>query len=105
MDTKSRDKRADFSAFQFRVMVRFCGAALIATVAVIALYLFLWKRRGGDLVVWLMERWLDVTHEEAFYLYHDYFRSYKEIFFGVAIVLVFLLMLWYLFFETYRARS
>ena len=97
MDTKSRDKRADFSAFQFRVMVRFCGAALIATVAVIALYLFLWKRRGGDLVVWLMERWLDVTHEEAFYLYHDYFRSYKEIFFGVAIVLVFLLMLWYLF--------
>mgnify|MGYP002543663310 FL=1 len=97
MDTKSRDKRADFSAFQFRVMVRFCGAALIATVVVIALYLFLWKRRGGDLVVWLMERWLDVTHEEAFYLYHDYFRSYKEIFFGVAIVLVFLLMLWYLF--------
>lgn len=78
-------------------MVRFCGAALIATVVVIALYLFLWKRRGGDLVVWLMERWLDVTHEEAFYLYHDYFRSYKEIFFGVAIVLVFLLMLWYLF--------
>ena len=99
MDTKSRDerKRADFSVFQFRVMVRFCGAALIATVVVIALYLFLWKRRGGDLVVWLMERWLDVTHEEAFYLYHDYFRSYKEIFFGVAIVLVFLLMLWYLF--------
>ena len=98
MDTKSRDerKRADFSVFQFRVMVRFCGAALIATVVVIALYLFLWKRRGGDLVVWLMERWLDVTHEEAFYLYHDYFRSYKEIFFGVAIVLVFLLMLWYL---------
>ena len=78
-------------------MVRFCGAALIATVVVVALYLFLWKRRGGDLVVWLMERWLDVTHEEAFYLYHDYFRSYKEIFFGVAIVLVFLLMLWYLF--------
>lgn len=99
MDTKSRDerKRADFSVFQFRVMVRFCGAALIATVVVVALYLFLWKRRGGDLVVWLMERWLDVTHEEAFYLYHDYFRSYKEIFFGVAIVLVFLLMLWYLF--------
>lgn len=44
-----------------------------------------------------MERWLDVTHEEAFYLYHDYFRSYKEIFFSSAIVLVFLLMLWYLF--------
>ena len=99
MDTKSRaeQKRADFSVFQFRVMVRFCGAALIATFVVIALYLFLWKRRGGDLVVCLMERWLDVPHEEAFYLYHDYFRSYREIFFGVAIVLIFLLMLWHLF--------
>ena len=97
MDTKSRDERADFSVFQSRVTVRFCGAALAATGVVIALYLFLWRRRGGNLVVWLMERWLDISHEEAFYLYHDYFRSYKEIFFGVAIVLVFLLMLWYLF--------
>lgn len=98
-DTKLRAERrkGDFSAFQLRVMARFCAAALTATGAVIALYLFLWKRRGGDLVVWLMERWLDIPHERAFYLYHDYFRSYKEIFFGVAIVLVFLLMLWYLF--------
>lgn len=94
---RAEQTKADFSAFQLRVMVHFCGAAFTATAAVIALYLFLWKRRGGELVVWLMERWLDVPHEQAFYLYHDYFRSYKEIFFGVAIVLVFLLMLWYLF--------
>ena len=97
MATKSRAERADFSVFQSRVTVRFCGAALAATGVVIALYLFLWRRRGGNLVVWLMERWLDISHEEAFYLYHDYFRSYKEIFFGGAIVGVFLLMLWYLF--------
>lgn len=99
MDIRLKDKKRgmNFAAFQIRIMWRFCAGTVVSTVVVIALYLFLWKRRGGDMAVRLMERWLDITHEEAFYLYHDYFRSYKEIFFGAAIVLIFLGMLWYLF--------
>lgn len=96
---KSRTKqgKADFTAFQIRVMRRFCASALISTAIAVGLYLFLWKRRMGDWVVRLMEAGMNVSHEEAFYLYNDYFRWLKEIFFAVAIILIFLLLLWYLF--------
>lgn len=98
-DIKSRaeGKNAGYTAFQVRIMRRFCVSALISTVIVVGLYLFLWKQRMGDWIISLMELWMDMDHEEAFFLYNNYFRGYKEIFFAVAIILVFLLLLWYLF--------
>ena len=97
--TKSRtkDKDADYSAFQVRIIRRFCTSALVSTVIVILLYLFLWKRRMGEWIVRLIELWMDIDHEDAFYVYNDYFRGIKEVFFAAAIVLIFLLLLVFLF--------
>lgn len=94
---RNKKKKADFAVFQIRIMRRFCTSAFISTALVVGLYLFLWKRRMGEWVVYLMEAVLEIDHEEAFYLYNDYFRGLKEIFFAVAIILIFLLLLWYLF--------
>ncbi len=58
-----------------RVMRRFCAGALISTAIVVGLYLFLWRRRMGDWVVSLLEAAMGIGHEEAFYLYNDYFRG------------------------------
>ena len=44
-----------------------------------------------------MVRFLHYPHEQAFLVYHNYFRGYKEIFFGAAILLVFIVLLWRLF--------
>ena len=97
--TKSRtkDKDADYSAFQVRIIRRFCTSALVSTAIVILLYLFLWKRRMGEWIVRLIELWMDIDHEDAFYVYNDYFRGIKEVFFAAAIVLIFLLLLVFLF--------
>ena len=97
--TKSRtkDKDADYSAFQVRIIRRFCTSALVSTVIVILLYLFLWKRRMGEWIVRLIGLWMDIDHEDAFYVYNDYFRGIKEVFFAAAIVLIFLLLLVFLF--------
>lgn len=38
-----------------------------------------------------------VEHEKAFFIYHEYFRGYREIFFATAIILVFIFLLWRLF--------
>ncbi|MCI8692497.1 MAG: HAMP domain-containing histidine kinase [Lachnospiraceae bacterium] len=61
------------------------------------LYLFLWKQRMGEWIVRLIELWMDIGHEEAFYVYNDYFRGIKEVFFAAAMVLIFLLLLVFLF--------
>ena len=93
MDNKS----GEYTEFQMKIMQRFCANAGISVAAVILLYLFLWKRRGGDLIVWFLEYFMGIKHEQAFLIYHEYFRSWKEIFFAVAILFVFVVLLWRLF--------
>ena len=78
-------------------MERFCGNAILSVAAVILLYLFLWKQRGGDLVITLLVTFTTLEYEQAFYVYHNYFRGYKEIFFAAAILFIFILLLWRLF--------
>ena len=95
--SKTKDKDADYSAFQVRIMWRFCTSALISTAIVILLYLFLWKERMGEWILRLIELWMNIDHEDAFYVYNDYFRGFKEVFFAAAIVLIFLLLLVFLF--------
>lgn len=92
-----RSKKDEFSAFQGKIMWRFCGNALLSVLIVMGLYLFLWKQRLGDITLGLLERLLSIKHEAAFMIYHEYFRGYKVIFFVAAIMLVFLALLWRLF--------
>lgn len=92
-----KNKQDDFSIFQRKVAVRFFGSALLSVAIVIVLYLFLWKERFGDWIVSIFEFVGKMKHEEAFLIYHYNFRGYKEIFFAVAIVAIFLILLSSLF--------
>lgn len=94
---RTKDKKQDYTAFQVKLMRRFCVSALVSSAVVVGLYLFLWKRRIGDWVVSFLESWLKLEHEDAFLLYHNYFRGFREAFFAAAILLIFALLLWYLF--------
>lgn len=60
---------------------------ITSIVVVVGLYLFIWKQRIGDLIVWILETVFDMKHEAAFYYYSDHFRGNKEIFFAVAVLL------------------
>ena len=98
MDIKLKDKEKDeYLEFQAKIMGRFCVNAIISVAAVIMVYLFFWKRRVGDWIVWLFEHFMKIGHEQAFRLYHDFFRTYKEIFFAGAIIFIFLILIWRLF--------
>lgn len=92
-----RSKKDEFSVFQSKVMLLFCSNALLSVIIVMGLYLFLWKRRLGDVIVSLLEIFLNIEHEAAFMIYHVYFRGHKEIFFVAAIMLIFLVLLWRVF--------
>lgn len=92
-----KHKKEEYDAFQRKIMRRFCLAVLGSVCVVVALYLFLWRKRFGDWTVRLLAYGLGIGREKAFYLYHSYFRGYKEVFFGVMILAVFVFLLWYLF--------
>lgn len=90
-------KKEEYAAFQGKIMGRFCLTISVSVFVVISLYLLLWKQRFGDWIVRLLRHILKIKYEEAFYIYHSYFRGYKEIFFAVAIIFVFVFLLWRLF--------
>lgn len=98
MGIKLKDSvRNEYLEFQMKIMLRFCVNAVISVAAVIVLYLFLWKQRGGNLIVWFLEYFMRMEEEQAFLIYHYYFRSCKEIFFAAAILLIFVVLLYFLF--------
>ena len=92
-----KNKQDDFSIFQRKIAIRFFSSALLSVAIVIALYFFIWKERFGDWIVSILELVGKMEHEEAFLIYHYNFRGYKEIFFVVAIVAIFLILLLLLF--------
>lgn len=92
-----KNKKEDYSEFQKKIMRRFCGNAVISAVTVMLLYLLLWKERMENYIVWFLEHVMYLHPEEAFMVYHTYFRSNKEILFAIAIIGIFLFLLWRLF--------
>ena len=66
---------------------------ITSIVVVVGLYLFIWKQRIGDLIVWILKTVFDTKHEAAFYYYSDHFRGNKEIFFAVAVLLIFTVLM------------
>lgn len=92
-----KNKQEDFSVFERKIAVRFFGSALLSVVIAAAIYLFLWKRRLGDYIVYILEFFLRIKHEEAFLIYHNSFRRYREIFFTFAVIIIFMSLLLFLF--------
>lgn len=92
-----KDRQTDFSIFQRKISIRFFYSALLSLVVVVLLYLFLLKNYFGEWIISFLELIGKIEHEEAFLIYHHNFRGYKEIFFGIAIFAIFLILLLLLF--------
>lgn len=92
-----RKDRDEYSVFHSKLTRRVCGSVALSVFIVAALYRLLWKRRMGDVIVWFLVNVLDMSRQEAFYFYADHFRLNKNLFFCVAVFLVFAVMLWLVF--------
>ena len=87
------DRKDEYLAFQSKLIRRACVNAVASAAVVVGLYLFVWKQRMGDWIVWLLETFFKMKHEDAFYYYSDHFRGNKEIFFAAAVLLIFTVLL------------
>lgn len=70
---------------------------MLSFFVVMGIYLFIWQQRVGDWVLRFLVYFMGMEHEEAFYIYHQYFREYREVYFVVAIIFMFIFLLLYLF--------
>ena len=87
------DRKDEYLAFQSKLIRRACINVVTSAAVVVGLYLFVWKQRMGDWIVWLLETLFKMGHEDAFYYYSDHFRGNKEIFFAAAVLLIFTVLL------------
>ena len=87
------DRKDEYLAFQSKLIRRACVNAITSAAVVVGLYLFVWKQRMGDWIMWLLENVFNMLHEDAFYYYNDHFRGNKEIFFAAAVLLIFTVLL------------
>ena len=87
------DRKDEYLAFQSKLIRRACVNAITSAAVVVGLYLFVWKQRMGDWIMWLLENVFNMWHEDAFYYYNDHFRGNKEIFFAAAVLLIFTVLL------------
>lgn len=92
-----RKHRDEYAVFHFKLIRRVCGSVVLSVLIVAALYRLFWKRRMGNWVVWFLQNVLGMDFEHAYYFYDDHFRGNKDLFFCVAIFLVFAGMLWLVF--------
>lgn len=95
-------RKDEYGAFQFKLMLRVCGSAVLSVLSVMALYLLFWKRRMGNWIVWFLVNVLDMGSQDAYYFYCDHFRGNKDRFFIGAMLLVFAVLLWRIFRWTAR---
>lgn len=92
-----RTDRDEYAVFHFKLIRRVCGSVVLSVAVVAALYRLFWKRRMGNWVVWFLQNVLGMDFEHAYYFYDDHFRGNKDLFFCVAVFLVFAGMLWLVF--------
>lgn len=90
-------KQESFSEFQRKIAIRFFSGAAVAILVVVFIYIFIWKERLGDLIVMSLEFFTGMNHEEAFMIYHQQIRGYKEVFFVVSVILIFFVLMLLLF--------
>lgn len=54
------DKKDEYFAFQSKLIRRVCMNAITSIVVVVGLYLFIWKQRISNLIVWILETVFDM---------------------------------------------
>lgn len=89
-------KQDNYSTFKTKLTKRFLLIPLIAIAAVILFYLLIWQGRGGDMVVDFLYFW-GFDYNDALMTYDYYFRGNRDLFFIIAVFVLFIVLLRFLF--------
>lgn len=85
--------KADYTQLKLKMAVRLLGMAVVAIGIIYTLYLLLWKKRGGNAVVFVLRNFFGMDDESARYFYQQVFRNYMDVIWLVAITVTFLIFL------------
>ncbi len=93
----NRNWKDEYTAFRLKLLRYICGCIVLSALLVLTLYLFFWRQRMGNWIVWGLETLFGMGSLEAYYFYAEHFRGQKPLFFGAAVLLVSGVLLWRVF--------
>lgn len=86
----------EYKVFKRKIMLRFFVTALIAIGIALLFYLVIWHQRVGEWIISFL-KCFGMDNHEAFLFYHSSFRQNKAAFFAIAIILIFVVLIRFLF--------
>lgn len=96
MKNKKRRETDDYRLLKNKLLARTLFMMVIASVIIFSLYIFVLRGNFANWMIGFLERFVFDNYvqpyDEAWYFYVETFRKYMEIFFGVAIMVVFIIV-------------
>ena len=90
---KNKNSAYEYLRLKKKLYPRLVGIAAAAFLIIFALYILIWRGRGGDRVVDALQNILNMPYDKAYYVYQYGFRNFSEIIWLAAVLIVFVVLL------------
>lgn len=90
---KNKKKNSDYTKLKKKLMLRILSIMLLAFIVVALLYLFVWKGRGGEWIVDLLQNYYYFSEVEAIIFYRHIFRDNQVIIWIGGFLIMFLILM------------
>ena len=83
----------DYSQLKRKLLFRLAAVVVGSIFGIIALYFLVWQGRGGDFVLFVLQKFLGMDYYEALDVYRQVFRGHAELLWLGAILVTFFILL------------
>ncbi len=83
---------ADFSRLKTKMFLQALGMVIIAFVVIVAIYNSIWRGKGGNWLVSVLQKYFPLGYYEALNIYRQVFRDNIEIIWIVSVSIVFFIL-------------
>lgn len=90
---KNKNSGYEYLRLKKKLYLRLIGITAVSFLIIFALYILIWRGRGGDRVVAALQNILDMPYDKAYYIYQYGFRNFSEIIWLAAVLIVFIVLM------------
>ena len=93
MKRKYTKRKGDYSQLKSKLFYRFITSVIVAFFIVFLFYKTVWYRRGGNLILFILQNIFSMDYESAYVFYQIYFRNNQDLIWYIGIIIVFIILI------------
>lgn len=93
MKRKYKKNDNDYTQLKNKLLFRFITSVIVAFVIIFLFYKIVWYRRGGDLILFVLQNAFKMDYDSAYVFYQRFFRNNVDLIWYLGIIVVFVLLL------------